>query len=122
MRSIRARFDSRTLSQLRLDSRMGNSRMLESSSNRAHIESNRNCDRILESNRARIVIVTEDSIRFELDSSSIRIRKKLNMFILFSNARIERISNRIAIVTGFSNRIELESNAYRARIELESQL
>ena len=115
MRSIRARFDSRTLSQLRLDSIMGNSRMLESSSNRARIESIRNCDRVLESNRARIerisnriAIVTGFSNRIELESSSnrncdrrfdsirarfeldlIREWKKLNMFILFSNARIE---------------------------------
>ena len=58
----------------------------------------------------RIAIVTDDSIRFELDSIMEKI-EHVHSFLECSNrARIERISNRIAIVTGFSNRIESSSN------------
>ena len=52
--SIRARFDSRILSQLRFDSICARFELDSSIREFPILESSRNCDRVLESNRARI--------------------------------------------------------------------
>ena len=54
MRSIRARFDSRTMSQLRFDSICARFELDSSIREFPILESSRNCDRVLESNRAHI--------------------------------------------------------------------